>query len=105
MSKNESADAASMHPFVHTPGPWRTYDIFGGEYQEVFGPRTPGEDRLQVDGKADAKLIAAAPDLLEALQKFAAWHDMDHETMTGVEVQTAYDQAIDAAKSALRKVV
>jgi hypothetical protein len=55
--------------------------------------------------QANAKLMAASPELLEALKKFVAWHDMDHETMTGVEVQTAYDQAIDAAKSALRKVV
>jgi hypothetical protein len=29
MSKDESVDAASMHPIVHTPGPWRTARGFG----------------------------------------------------------------------------
>lgn len=57
-----------MSKAKHTPGPWRTYDIFSEAYQEVFGPKTPGNDRLQVDGKADAELIAAAPELLELLR-------------------------------------
>jgi hypothetical protein len=73
MTKKESVDAASMHPTVHTPGPWMTYDIFGGKYQEVFGPRTPGKDRLQVYGKADARLISAAPELLAACELVALW--------------------------------
>ena len=53
----------------HTPGPWRTYDIYGNGWNEVFGPKSPGNDRITVDSKEDARLIAAAPDLLEALER------------------------------------
>ena len=60
---------ASVDRVVHTPGPWRFYNILDGEYQEVFGPRSPGhDDRLAVIGKADARLIAAAPELLAELE-------------------------------------
>lgn len=100
MSKFENVDEASMEPIVHTPGPWRYYDIYAGEYQEVFGPRSPGsDDRLQVVGKGDAKLIAAAPDLLEALRKIASL-DYTH----GATNFAAYD-AVHIAKQALTKVV
>ncbi len=50
----------------HTPGPWSTY---GAAHQHV---RTNGEDsefRLyKISNPADARLIAAAPELLEALK-------------------------------------
>lgn len=59
----------------HTEGPWSHYDIYGGNYQEVFGPKTPGSDRLRVVGKSDAQLIAAAPELLAACEAFIdMWH-------------------------------
>jgi hypothetical protein len=70
---DKSSPVAPVQNVVHTPGPWRTYDIFGGKYQEVFGPRTPGKDRLQVYGKADARLISAAPELLAACELVALW--------------------------------
>ena len=53
----------------------------------------------------DAELMAAAPTLKAALMKVVAWHDMDRESMEGWEVQEAYNKAIDAAKSALRKAM
>lgn len=51
----------------HTPGPWAKYgsiirDVCGGEDQIANVNVTDDE------GQANAKLIAAAPDLLEALE-------------------------------------
>ena len=65
----------------HTPGPWRTKRegfstvyvearIDGGLIQEVAacGPTEAGLEQQE----ANARLIAAAPDLLEALQEMVA---------------------------------
>ncbi len=60
----------------HTPGPWRTGDMFN----TVFGPPNTSIDggpspktiaTVQKGNKANARLIAAAPDLLAALQTIA----------------------------------
>lgn len=110
MSNENAEPNASVQSVVHTPGPWVVYDNWyirtpngKGSHAQVCAPIEP--KMSDDEHRANARLIAAAPELLEALQRFVAWHDMDHETMTGVEVQTAYGQAIDAAKSVLRKVV
>jgi hypothetical protein len=51
----------------HTPGPWR----IGDAGFTVFGPPKPGalpETIAPVKNRANARLISAAPDLLEALE-------------------------------------
>ena len=52
----------------HTPGPWR-YKADGGNYMLIFCSNDEGwGDNLRgYCGEANARLIAAAPDLLEAL--------------------------------------
>lgn len=45
-----------------TPGPWETYN--GGDHVAAVG----GEHVASCETKADARLIAAAPELLEALR-------------------------------------
>ena len=55
----------------HTPGPWR----IGDAGFTVFGPPKPGalaETIAPVKSRANARLIAAAPDLLAALEALAA---------------------------------
>lgn len=52
-----------------------------------------------------SSLIAAAPKMKDALRKFVAYHDADHESMSPEEIQAMYDAAIDAAKDALPEVV
>lgn len=55
---------------THTPGPWRTGDM----YSTVFGPKngTPCPDVIadvhSSNRIANAKLIAAAPEILGALE-------------------------------------
>ena len=67
----------------HTPGPWHIgyNDLRGGRYwwvsrgQEMDLATDLHEDE---NGKADAHLIAAAPDLLKALEQAHEalhWHD------------------------------
>ena len=63
---------------THTPGPWRhenysarqDYDIVGpnGEDLAFVNPTDGGDDPIVYPVEANARLIAAAPDLLEALK-------------------------------------
>lgn len=51
----------------HTPGPWLRVDT--ADYAEIHAAFRPSSQAVALVGKpADADLIAAAPDLLEALQ-------------------------------------
>lgn len=54
----------------HTPGPWRTGDM----YNTVFGPKNGNPcpeiiAYIHKGSRANARLIAAAPDLLEACER------------------------------------
>lgn len=74
-----------MSESKHTPGPWKT-KISGGE-RDVFSVKDiHGHVLARVSGyaisaitpeqrRANARLIAAAPDLLEALKKVVAMCD------------------------------
>lgn len=60
---------------AHTPGPWRTLDgdsvvnIVGPEGQPIAATTTKAYyERFDATDKANARLIAAAPDLYEALR-------------------------------------
>lgn len=59
----------------HTPGPWTIIGV-DGFASGIWGP--DAEDVVP-DGssmrQADARLIAAAPDLLEALEDFVAFYE------------------------------
>ena len=64
----------------HTPRPWRTIESTNTTTRTVVGPDFPGQgyiadvnlcrtnDAQDVDGEANARLIAAAPELLAACQ-------------------------------------
>lgn len=53
-----------------TPGPWQTeYDVLEGDWG--WRIKTPGADHSDVDRKADARLIAAAPEMAELLTTIA----------------------------------
>lgn len=68
---------------AHTPGPWRfSHDEYAGHYDvSTFDPNAGSESISQVlyvantpggRGEGDARLIAAAPSLLEALRDLFA---------------------------------
>lgn len=84
MTKKESVDAASMHPIVHTPGPWKRYEGYGVDFRRpVITDAIPDRDGKCVancicyvattnsDWDANAKLIAAAPEMLRVINRLA----------------------------------
>ena len=93
----------------HTPGPWRvkkSYTIEG--YREFCIMRRSetlatshnlGEDR-DIEFEANAHLIAAAPDLLEALEVVAA---MDNKDWGNVEWIMSMEAVVEQAKTAIAK--
>ena len=92
----------------HTPGPWAFVDGHYPCMKEVIGPSfrisivmsaTDLDFNDFLKRSADAHLIAAAPDLLEALQQCAesmrdAFPDFDHFD------RPAYKAAVDAIAKA-----
>jgi hypothetical protein len=90
----------------HTPGPWTTGDLFkdlpGYEICEQGGIRIAEVDAEMVaheQAVADAKLIAAAPDLLAALDEllFVAGA---HQRFNVIE---RFGRACEQARMALKK--
>ena len=66
----------------HTPGPWTASDERRGIFEiihdgdllaQVWGVRPAGDGDLPAE--ANARLIAAAPELLEACQEALVWAD------------------------------
>lgn len=94
-----------MNETNHTPGPWNL-EYRGGDLQVISG-RTFGKIRevakiIGFDGLAtgDAKLIAAAPDLLDACRHVVQWHrehDSGEGELFGLNFATACIAAIDKA--------
>lgn len=86
----------------HTPGPWRAECLSWGcispfeHTWEVTQERHPGEwyDLAETLTEADAKLMAAAPDLLEALTGIVAAIQLIAPTADCKPAQMAIAKAI-----------
>lgn len=96
---------------MHTPGPWRV-DMAEVTARDTVGIDGPGwksfaevyvrvGGRSSPEGEANAKLIAAAPDLLEALQAIADHYAGDD----GLDraMKEGIDAEIISARAALAK--
>ena len=93
----------------HTPGPWRE-GIEGNN--RVYGPDGRGDDSgliaVVYKGRGNIRLIAAAPDLLEALETMLRrcdWYgsaiypdEYGDDPVTGEELRDMAKAAIDKAK-------
>ena len=66
---------------THTPGPWRTDGLYDGPRVYVAGPdditvaRCNHAERTNEQAEANARLIAAAPELLAALRDFLKYSE------------------------------
>ena len=96
---------------AHTPGPWfvpvRTGTqyvearIGGGWLQEVAACGPTAEAGQQ---KANARLIAAAPDLLEACVAMIEWDDREQDHAVSFNQRTELcRKAFDKARAAIAK--
>lgn len=110
--QNSAASASPVDRRIgrHTPGPWEVvagddYRIEAAAIPVAYPHAFPGDDlgrmvamvgnRQSDFGKADAALIAAAPDLLAALQKVVAISDRKHNAWD--EAKTAIAKALGLA--------
>ena len=94
-----------MSEVKHTPGPWQWTQHFDPTisiYKDGFGTLARLYDSAAGTGKANARLIAAAPDLLEALKTLVPmldeWHK-EHPDCVGDKEP----HAIKAARAAIAK--
>jgi hypothetical protein len=96
----ESALMKLTQKLTHTPGPWTTMKTFGG-VTIVFDSEQKSVAYLRGykhPYKSNARLIAAAPDLLEALMTFPqsmAWTD-DELWAWSEKARAAIDKATGA---------
>lgn len=78
----------------HTPGPWATTPRLGGVNivadSQIVASTT----------KIDARLIAAAPDLLDALKRYVA-QDFEKECTTAAD--RLHNLRLEAARQAIEK--
>ena len=75
----------------HTPGPWEatvTGNSGGPHWEDVYEVNSDNGMRRVAEymSEADAKLIAAAPDLLAALRPFALMTDENEDKVHGVYI-------------------
>lgn len=92
---------------AHTPGPWRYLPENGSPTtgQHMIAGGKPGylaevRDCGSGDIKANARLIAAAPDLLEALRatlRCLEWHEQRHGV--GMDAKAVKDARAAIAKA------
>jgi hypothetical protein len=85
---------------THTPGPWKAVGqaVYAETPQDIDHSRHHGYDEREPDGfliaesiphEATARLIAAAPDLLAALEQVAEWAAR-HDTVEGTGALFAF---------------
>lgn len=91
-----------MSAFKGTPGPWALTESTECEYVMVVGANGSGLFCENVDhpgAREDARLIAAAPELLEALQKV-------DEQLGDVECESSADaRAVERCHETIRAAI
>ena len=105
----QPAVAGPVEPTVrqHTPGPWRAVrdEVYAGKSRRVCPRVTAGESLPLGDdyerAKANARLIAAAPELFDVVQALLMTQQM---RMDPREVLDENSPIMGAARDALRKV-
>ena len=90
----------------HTPGPWLTWQQPNEEGTNYWRIRTSNERALGDTlhgycGEANARLIAAAPELLETLETLVRCIDMGSRIIADETIAT--QRYVDSARAAIAK--
>lgn len=94
-----------MSKAKHTPWPWK--DLGGGDIGAPFDATDDWVVAMACDGipdgqyEANTRLIAAAPDLLEALEKLVSYDDMAEDDEGNLMVH--YADMVNSARAAIAK--
>lgn len=100
------ADTAPAQSGQHTPGPWEVHDglVWSKKYGAICDPLSEvGNNRTQPEARANARLIAAAPDLLAACESMLHYFDAPNESLCANDAYKAADQARAAIAKALAR--
>jgi hypothetical protein len=97
---------------MHTKGPWEarngevtTQQIDGRSYRRIAAVQDYGLGSLPEVDEANARLIAAAPDLLAALRDAMGWFDCSaiQHLMTKQGFQADWCRIVNASRAAIKK--
>ena len=90
----------------HTPGPWRIEADAASDSVIYVTSDSNGICALLkgTGDKADAALIAAAPDLLEIIELALAWCEQDAENEDGYPTQEMMDNRVAVLRAAIEAV-
>lgn len=106
----------------HTLGPWMVFDwttstggtrLVGvrpvadepGDICQVWGEFDKVSDRPNEESVANARLIAAAPDMLEVLVKLEYWFDTDEEVLSAMsnDERRAHERMWEMIRTVINK--
>jgi hypothetical protein len=93
----------------HTPGPWVARPdpnaLLHDDWCVGIGDSLANIDKVAVCSERDARLIAAAPDLLEVLQELINCpYDIDQATVPKDGIDTAPNQVVGTMSVALMRL-
>jgi hypothetical protein len=100
-----------VHTPAHTPGPWRVFDVFTDPEIVTDSPTAAATESLvqfkgQRNARANARLMAAAPDLLEHLRTLIEKADDLIAAIDGTTDQFEVEvSALSSATSAAEKAM
>ena len=90
----------------HTPGPWEAYELQWSPGWRVFDGNGDYLLTLEIHREPDARLIAAAPDMLQALTRVSEAHDSWAALARpeyGIEFDDPLSDAVKQAREAIAK--
>jgi len=94
-------------PSKHTPWEWRAVFPKSGRPYVLAGIRSPLSDVIDpAERAANARLMAAAPDLLKTLAEIAKQElsaDMSVDDQLGGDFEGAYNHMVELAREAIAK--
>jgi hypothetical protein len=104
MNKSKEGDSASVDAIVHTPGPWFADGASVRQHSEtglvLCDGGWVGRTRSQSQQDADARVMAAAPELLASCKALLDMIDDAQNGARHTNPVSVYSRASDAIKAA-----